>query len=128
MKGSIQCRFVPGSQNVRNLGTYLRDCNSDKHSPYFIIEEKYRENLAEKVPIGPQVIDEMMRDGKFQMQQLKFVISRHHATSNIKICLKETPKKKKDWSFPISKFPRTLQQESTHKGKYDSSPLPPPLQ
>lgn len=59
----------------------------------------------------------MMRDGKFQMQQLKFVISRYHATSNILLCLKET-----NWSFPISKFPRTLQQENTQKRKTTPSP------
>lgn len=112
MEGSIHCRFVPGSQNVRNLGSYLRECHSDTHSPYFVIQEEYRESLAEQVPIGDQVIDEMIRDGKFQMQQLKFFISRHHATSNILLCLKKT-----DWIFPISKFPRSLQLETTQKGE-----------
>ena len=89
---------------------YLRDCQTDTHSPFFVIQEQYRAPVAEQVPISGKVIDEMMRDGRFHME-LKFRISRHHASSEIFICLKDQTS-----YLPISGFPRTLQQENTHKG------------
>ena len=45
------------------------------------------------------------------MQPLKFKISSHHASSEILICLKD-----RDQLFPISGFPRILQQEDSTRG------------
>ena len=110
MLGYIRCRFVPGSQTIRDLGLYLRDCESDKHSPYFIVQEKYRDRFSELV-FSRGIIDNMMRNGNFHMQQLKFKISSHHASSEILICLKDRGR-----LFPISGFPRILQQEDATRG------------
>ena len=110
-EGYIHCRFVSGTQYVRDLGEYLRDCQTDTHSPYFVIQEQYRAPVAQQVPIGHKVIDDMMRDGRFNMEQFKFRISRHHASSEIFICLKD-----KTSYIPISGFPRTMQQETSFKG------------
>ena len=101
---------------------YLRDCQTDTHSPFFVIQEQYRAPVAEKVPISHKVIDEMMRDGRFHLDQLKFRISRHHASSEIFICLKD-----KTSYLPISGFPRTLQQESTRKGIETANTISPLL-
>ena len=91
---------------------YLRDCQTDTHSPFFLVQEQYRAPVAEQVPISHKVIDDMMHDGRFHMEQLKFRISRHHASSEILICLKD-----KTSYTPISGFPRTLQQENPPRGK-----------
>jgi hypothetical protein len=90
---------------------YLRDCQSDPHSPFFVIQEQYRAPLAEFVPISHKVIDDMIRDGRFQLELIKFRISRLHASSEIFICLKD-----ENSYIPISGFPRTLQQENSQKG------------
>ncbi len=48
-EGSIQCRFVPGSREIREFGKLLLGFVTERHMPFFVIEEVYREQGAEQV-------------------------------------------------------------------------------
>ncbi len=47
--GSIQCRFVPGSSEIREFGKLLLGFVTESPTPFFVIEEVYREQVAEQV-------------------------------------------------------------------------------
>ncbi|KAI9859542.1 MAG: hypothetical protein M1830_006293 [Pleopsidium flavum] len=107
--GSIQCRFPPGTPNIQHLGEFLRNRENDRHTLYFIIRERYRETEALQVVIGQNVIEEMMRNGRFAMGQMKFTISNRLSTTEMLLSLGGSEE------FPISGFPRTLQHEDAPK-------------
>ena len=108
--GTIHCRFIQGSQHIRELGAYLQRCQVGNHSSYFVIQERYRECLAQQVPIPQDVIDNMRYSGSFVMK-LKFTTSGQLFPTDVLLCLD-----RRDTWFSISGFPRLLQNEDGPRG------------
>lgn len=111
LSGSIQCRFTPGTSNIRYLGEFLRDRQYYQHNLYFVVRERYRELEARQVLMGQTVIEEMIRNGRFSMGQVKFNISGQLSITEILLSIGRSA------DFPISGFPRTLQQEDAPRSK-----------
>jgi len=110
--GSIQCRFPPGTPNIQHLGEFLRNRQYYRNTLYFIIRERYRETEALQVVIGQKVVDEMMSNGRFATGQIKFTISNQLSITEILLSLGGSE------DYPISGFPRTLQQEDAPRSEY----------
>lgn len=108
--GTIHCRFVQGSQHIRELGAYLQRCQVGNHSSYFIIQEKYLEDQAQQFLIPQDVIDNMMDSGSFLME-LKFTTSGRLLHTDVLLCLD-----RRDICYSISGFPRLLQDEGNSRG------------
>ena len=81
---------------------------------YFVIEERYREKLAQQIPISQSVLETMISNGRFSMGQVKFSFSNKFSTIDISLSLA-----KEKWSR-ISGFPRQLQQEEKSSGTYSN--------
>lgn len=111
--GVIQCRFASRDQYSRDLGRILQESQSESHSPYFIVQELYRETEAQQVVLSEDVTEHMARQGSFMMGQLKIPISNSFSTITILLCLDGVD------AIPISGFPRKLGHEDNNpKGRF----------
>lgn len=114
--GHIQCRFPNGTQEMHGLGRLLkgnhvqRNGGLSSRTLYFIVREKLLEPLAQQIPIGNDVIEGMIHDGRFQMGQIKFPINHKGSSTEILLSLAN------DKWFPISGFPRQIPQEDEKSG------------
>lgn len=108
--GFIHCRFVRGSQQIRELGAYLQRCQGGNHSSYFVVQEKYRESFAYQIPIPSDKIKNMTQYGEFTME-LEFTISGQQFPTDVLLCLDD----RESW-YSISGFPCLLQDEDGPKG------------
>ncbi|KAI9701837.1 MAG: hypothetical protein M1836_001181 [Candelina mexicana] len=105
--GFVQCRFAPRGQYTRDLGRILQESLSESHSPYFVVQELYRETEAQQVIVSEDVIEHMIRQGSFMMGQLKIPISSSFSTITISLSLDGHD------ATPISGFPRELGHEDS---------------
>jgi predicted acylesterase/phospholipase RssA len=83
VSGTIVCRFPPQSYEIQKLGELflarcIRQQNRRRHGeahPCFVIEEKWKEKEAVQVIITDEIIDTMVRHGRFNMRQIPIRIS-----------------------------------------------------
>ena len=121
--GTILCRFAKGSDNLRNLGTYLQKCQQQSFQPYFEIHEIANEGSWQRVEIGPDIIDGMTAFGYFDVKSIAIPISTETGSICINLHLTNEP----TYMFPISGFPRNLvgtvplKKSSTHTHNYLST-------
>lgn len=119
--GNIFCRFAPGSGEIRALGETFRKRSTDaynqksasdetctEYNPYFVIQERRKENEAWQTVIGPPVVTKMMQDGQFSFGQIVIHLSNKVAETTISLCFGDQAAK--PVFYPISGFPRCLVQ------------------
>ncbi|KAH0545442.1 hypothetical protein FGG08_000443 [Glutinoglossum americanum] len=107
-QGSIRCRFIPGTEQVKHLGEYLR---SFRQKPYFHICEPAETDIPpKKAEISDKVIDRMVLRNKFELPAVEVRGSSSQAITEISIFLATR-------LIPISGFPRSLTEDYTKKGE-----------
>lgn len=114
--GSLQCRFTPGSQNLRELGAYLQDHPVNGRNPYFLIQQTDKPGFATVLPLGQAVIDNIRNVAQFTMPVPPITL-RPLDKTDIFLCLDHRDAKQR-----ISGFPRFLQREETPRGGTLPSP------
>jgi len=101
--GMIKCR-LPRSA-LGEFGRVLGTAHQRTEGPYFIIREQNRSQDAQQVIINPGTLSKLMFNQIWQLKPLEIVLSSPVAITEIVLCLK------KNDEFPISGFPRTLQDK-----------------
>lgn len=108
--GSLQCRFIPGSQHVQDLGDYLQDHPVNGHNPYFVIQQTDKPDFPRVVPLSQDVINDMRISGFFNMELISIKLQPLDQT-DILLCVDH-----KEAAQRISGFPRSLQREEFPRG------------
>ncbi|KAJ4391044.1 hypothetical protein N0V93_004658 [Gnomoniopsis smithogilvyi] len=119
--GTIHCRFANGSDDMKGLGGFLRNCHRNDFNPYFAVAEEETQLMREvKLPLGESLISDMCLRGTFKFQQFKIFVSKELAATTISLCLTEEPYPISTNSLlPISGFPRELiSEDKTTQGEY----------
>ena len=132
----IKCRFIPKSLQLRQLGQHLRSrCQAhtkrdDYHrhqsqTPYFTISERSHPQSQQVIPLGIEIMDAMINEGRFEMEQLRFELrkSRNGATEAEAVVYLYLgweedehgsdvvlPERTEIKGWPISGFPRSLEK------------------
>ncbi|KAI1091858.1 acyl transferase/acyl hydrolase/lysophospholipase [Rostrohypoxylon terebratum] len=102
--GTIECRLLPGKEgNIVKLGVLLKNA---PFSPKFVIKETHKKHKGTVVEISEDIISRMIGEGQFSLTHT-IMISHELAETEISMELRN----RKTEIFPISGFPRKLQQD-----------------
>jgi hypothetical protein len=118
--GTIECRLPRGKDSsTSQLGQYWDDLNrSSGFLPSFIITETHKGSQREIFPIPRAKVKNMAKNGEFRLD-LDVLVSSKRAKTEISLMLR--PEQTKDGVFPISGFPRRLQDD--YEGRASNSPI-----
>ena len=108
--GEIRCRLPRTS--LKELGRYLSTSHQRTEGPYFIIRERSRPQDSVQVLISDETLWGLRFGRKWKMKHLTIAMSSPVAITEIVLCIK------KDEEFPISGFPRSLQDEDLRSSKW----------
>ena len=100
--GHIQCRLLPDSRDISELGKVLKEKVQDGREPYFMIQEKHRGQHARKVIMTFDIIERMIKNCQFKMGKITVQLSSKLAETEIFLCFKDGE------PHMISRFPRSL--------------------
>jgi len=101
--GVIRCRAQRAT--LREFGRFLSNSHERSSCPYFIIRERNRPQDAEQVLITQDIIIDLVLRSHWRMDPIHIKVSNMIALTEIVLCIKRNDE------FPISGFPRSLQQE-----------------
>ena len=76
---------------------------------YFVIQEEHKGHSAKQAFITSDIIDTMIRKGKFEMSHINVELSDKITDTEILLCIGAEGKN------PISRFPRSLLQDEDPK-------------
>lgn len=121
IQGNIRCRFALGSNNLRNLGDYLRKHQGPNFQPFFRIQEVKQNQSAQKVHIKVHVIHEMIDRGLFNLESIVIPVTSEASLLSMDLHLVND----RCSGFPISGFPRSLADgEPLKRATSPASPNP----
>ncbi|KAF2736521.1 hypothetical protein EJ04DRAFT_462876 [Polyplosphaeria fusca] len=124
--GTILCRFARGSQSLRNLGDYLKKHQFQSFQPFFNLQESTRRAQVQRIPISPKVISEMTEFGFFDIGPISIPISSRTITVSIDMHLSNGKNNQQSYAgFPISGFPRSLDDVESLNKSLSAVPLEP---
>ena len=116
LTGNILYRFPPGSKEIQALGEAFRKRSTDAYNqqcadeaPCFVISERWKSDETLKVVIATRVVERMMRDSQFHMNQVTFIVSNRIAEMNISLSFGDSPSE--PIMHPINGFPKCLLEE-----------------
>jgi hypothetical protein len=104
--GSIECRFT--GTNLEHLGRYFLG-GGNRNLPHFTIRERHQRQEAQKHRITPEIASKMIQQQQFSMSPVEVALSE-------KVAIIEILMHFDDKSFPISGFPRSLQDNTKGLG------------
>lgn len=126
IQGTIQCRFASGSDNLRNLGDYIRKHQRPNFQPFFHVKEVKHEESAQDIYITARAIYEMNDRGLFHLEYIAIPVTSESSLLSIDLHLTDDSMKPHvRHGFPISGFPRSLADGEPLK-KTTSPPTPNP--
>lgn len=105
--GHINCRLIPGSDDICRLGKHLKFLAA-KSPPYFLIQEEHRSDSAERTLISLDVIEAMIYSKKFRMKLFTAHLTTRGSVTEIFMAF--DPER----VFHISHFPRALIHDDTY--------------
>ncbi|KAI1204747.1 uncharacterized protein F4807DRAFT_446063 [Annulohypoxylon truncatum] len=107
--GTIECRLLPGKGNsLSKLGNVLKGFQQQSCSPKFVIQEAHNPK-QDFVIISDETLSNMIENGEFLLQHT-IRISHELAETEVLMVLHKEKQLKKEL-FPISGFPRKLQED-----------------
>ncbi|KAF7505358.1 hypothetical protein GJ744_000979 [Endocarpon pusillum] len=116
LTGNILCKFPPGSKEIQALGEAFRKRSTDAYNhqyaaedPCFVISERWKSDETLKVVIGIGVVETMVRNSRFHMDAVTFIVSKRIAETNICLSFGDSPSE--PIMHPISGFPKCLLEE-----------------
>ncbi|KAI0124847.1 hypothetical protein BJ170DRAFT_478611 [Xylariales sp. AK1849] len=110
--GYICCRFTNGTDEMKQLGYFLRSCLRNDFEPYFVIEEDKGPGTVKKRYITENMIHDMVLRGTFNVQQIEVEVSKELSVTTMGLCLHSDPDPSSpDNALPLSGFPRELMTE-----------------
>jgi hypothetical protein len=112
----IRCRLPTAT--LGDLGRFLGTSHERTEGPYFIIRERNRPQDSQQVLIPPETLSRLMFKRQWQLNSLQILVSNPAALTEIVLCIK------KNEEFPISGFPRTIQDEDPRSSKLCCPPFP----
>ena len=116
--GQICCRFDDGTENLRNLGTYLRTFQKPRFAPRFSVTED--DLVIGIIQITDMTIDRMVTFATFSMEDEPTIIqvSSKAAKTTISLVLRPAANYAEVslTGLPISGFPRQLRKEDENTG------------
>jgi hypothetical protein len=107
--GSIECRFA--DVNIRRLGEYFNETRNGDNL-YFSIQERDSQNNAIELLLTGTLITKMIEERRFNLGPIDVTVAQRVAIVEIALHFS------KDHSFPISGFPRHLQDDKTKREIY----------
>jgi patatin-like phospholipase/acyl hydrolase len=110
--GMIRCRLPRAT--LADLGRFLGTSHERSEGPYFVIRERNRPQDAKQVFISSDTLTNLTFKRKWYIKPIQVDISNPIALTEIVLCIK------KHEEFPISGFPRTLQEEDLRSSKLHS--------
>lgn len=126
IQGTVQCRFGSGSDNLRNLGDYIRKHQRPNFQPFFHVKEVKHEESAQDIYITARVVHEMTDRGLFHLESIVIPVTSESSLLSIDLHLTDDRMKPHVRpGFPISGFPRSLADGEPLK-KATSPPSPNP--
>ncbi|KAF2441827.1 hypothetical protein P171DRAFT_418623 [Karstenula rhodostoma CBS 690.94] len=110
ISGMIRCRFAAGSENLRNLGDYMRKHQrGERFQPFFRVQEVNHDESVHSIPITAQAIRDMIERGRFDLGKLAIPVTSEMSIVSIDLHLTDDKARYFVRSgFPISGFPRSL--------------------
>jgi predicted acylesterase/phospholipase RssA len=111
--GMIRCRLPRAT--FADLGRFLGTSHERSEGPYFVIRERNRPQDAQQIFITPETLTNLIFKRKWHMNSIHITVSNPIALTEIVLCIK------KNEEFPISGFPRTLQEEDLRSSKLVST-------
>ncbi|KAL8723905.1 MAG: hypothetical protein Q9181_007090 [Wetmoreana brouardii] len=121
-KGEIHCRLLPESEDICELGKFLRDKMVPGHNPAFVVQEKYRGQNAESIEITSTVIDGMIGKRRFNLGKITISLSSKLAVTEIFLSVNQGE------LLNISKFPRSLLEDEgireSIQPEFSETPMP----
>ncbi|KAF2012508.1 hypothetical protein BU24DRAFT_442957 [Aaosphaeria arxii CBS 175.79] len=121
IQGSIRCRFAVGSENIRNLGIYLRKHQKANFQPFFRIHEVALLESAQTVCITAEIIRDMIERSIFRMESIAIPMTTETAILSMNMYL--VNEREASSGYSISGFPRSVtDEESLRRQPTPSSP------
>ncbi|KAF2134377.1 hypothetical protein P153DRAFT_402048 [Dothidotthia symphoricarpi CBS 119687] len=109
IQGTLQCRFAAGSDNLRNLGDYIRKHQRPHFQPFFQVQEVKHNQSAQKIYITAHIVHEMIDRGLFHLDSIVMPVTSEASLLSIDLHLTDDRRKRHVcYGFPISGFPRSL--------------------
>ena len=107
--GNLHCRLLEDSQEISELGKFLRNQIQQGNDLFFVVQEELRGRHAKQVPITNDVIERMVRKCQFKMSSILVELCNQIATTEILLHFGGNN------IYPISRFPRSLLQDDDFK-------------
>lgn len=114
-EAEIHCKFPLASQEIRDLGDYLKNSTTGNFRPYFIIGEQSSNSEPIKINITQLLIEKMMMNASFEVEPIRIPISSESAITTISLSIVDGEE------IPISGLPRALLAKKVVKGNGASS-------
>lgn len=117
--GMIRCRFLAGSEELRNLGQVLHGKQSYDFQPYFQVveyEETANVGLPQLFTLQEGVIQNMQARAEFKPQPFAIEVSRQGAKTTLLFFVSSGS------GCPVSGFPRPLLDDESLERKSSVSP------
>lgn len=100
--GLIQCRLLPGSEEICHLGRFLKEKWTPGRELAFVVQEKHHGRDAESIAITPIVIDRLIAQRRFSLEKISVRLSSKLAVTEIYLSVGDKG------LHIISRFPRSL--------------------
>jgi len=98
----IHCRLLPESEEICQLGRFLKEKRVPGREIAFIVQEKHHGRHANSIAITPVVIDRMIGQRLFRMERISVRLSSKLAVTEMFLSIRENE------LYTISRFPRSL--------------------
>ncbi|KAF2823761.1 hypothetical protein CC86DRAFT_298378 [Ophiobolus disseminans] len=119
--GTIACRFAAGSDDIRNLGRYVRKQHAQSFQQFFNIQElDCEKSKVIQIPLTADILSNMIDFGIFDMGMIEIPVTQATSVVSIDLFMSDD-----HWisqlrsGLPISGFPRSFlgAKESDRRGK-----------
>lgn len=114
-EAEIHCKFPLASQEIRNLGDYLKNSTTGNFRPYFIIGEQNSTSEPIKITITQLIIEKMIMNASFEVEPVRIPVSSEFAITTISLSIVDGEE------ISISGLPRALLAKKIVKGNGASS-------
>jgi len=100
--GQIQCRLLPESEEICQLGKFLKEKRMPGRELAFVVQEQHRGRHANSIAITPIVIDRMIGQRRFSLERISIRLSSKLAVTEMFLSIRDGE------LYMISRFPRSL--------------------
>ncbi|KAK5655399.1 hypothetical protein OQA88_5669 [Cercophora sp. LCS_1] len=124
-EGRIHCRFEQNSDEMKDLGEFLRSYIRGTFEPFLFVEERGLRSNSFTLRLSEHIINDLYLRGTFNLPRIQISTSKESSSTMISLCLQTTPYPfSTDSHLPISGFPRELMTEDSRARVLTAPPTP----